>query len=327
MSSEEENIGGAQSFPGGDFADARHALGLSFEQLTRELRLPVRTLESIENGQLEKLGGPVFVRGYIRTYARRLKLDPDRYVALYDRLLGTTDTRSTVRMVGTVSTSPARQSRSLMRFGTFVFLLAIVGTVVWWWQTQYSIDAVIAPEHDAPVTVDTADGNTLVLPPLDDGLPSQEDDLNSALPEVASSAQATEDVESRDMDQEEVAALQEGGATPGAGEDTGVEAAGADGVVSDSETESFAGGLGAEGLSLSLAEDSWLSVKDANGRSLFNGIAKGGQSLDLKGAEPLAVVIGRASAVSRIEYAGEPVDISGVSNKNVARLTLPASQR
>nr|WP_281419303.1 RodZ domain-containing protein [Marinobacterium ramblicola] len=80
-------------------------------------------------------------------------------------------------------------------------------------------------------------------------------------------------------------------------------------------------------LHLELTEDSWLSVKDASGRSLFNGIAKGGQKLNLDGKEPLVVVIGRASAVRLIEYGGEPVDIDSVSNKNVARLTLPASER
>ncbi|MBV1790526.1 DUF4115 domain-containing protein [Marinobacterium sp. D7] len=324
MSSEEEKPSVGQPFPGGDFAEARSSLGLSFEQLTRELRLPAKTLESIEAGQFEKLGGPVFLRGYIRSYARRLKLDPDHYVAMYDQLAGTKDIRSPVRMVGSVSTTPARQSRSLMRFGTLVFILAIIGTVVWWWQTQNSIDAVITTESSAPVTVDTADGNTLVLPPLDDSVPGEEGLYQSVAPESSVSAAMAE---SSAEPQVEMEALED------AAESEPVASAAVQAVTGDAvaEADSFntaeLSASSVASLHLELTEDSWLSVKDASGRSLFNGIAKGGQKLNLDGKEPLVVVIGRASAVRLIEYGGEPVDIDSVSNKNVARLTLPASER
>lgn len=323
MSSEEEKPSVGQPFPGGDFTEARSSLGLSFEQLTRELRLPGKTLESIEAGQFEKLGGPVFVRGYIRSYARRLKLDPDHYVALYDQAAGTKDTRSPVRMVGSVSTTPARQSRSLMRFGTLVFILAIIGTVVWWWQTQNSIDAVITTESSAPVTVDTADGNTLVLPPLDDSVPGEEGLYQSVAHEGLASAAVAE---STDESQVEMEALE------GAAESEPVASGAAQavaGVVVEGESSNSAevSESSVALLHLVLTEDSWLSVKDSSGRSLFNGIARGGQELNLDGEAPLAVVIGRASAVRLIEYGGEPVDIDSVSNKNVARLTLPASER
>ncbi|GGC11734.1 transcriptional regulator [Marinobacterium zhoushanense] len=324
MSSEEENPSVGQSFPGGDFADARHALGLSFDQLTRELRLPAKTLESIEAGRFEALGGAVFIRGYIRSYARRLKLEPDYYVALYDQSVGAKDTRSAVRMVGTVSTTPARQSRSLMRFGTLIFVLAIIGTVVWWWQTQNSIDAVITTDSSAPVTVDTADGNTLVLPPLDDGVLGEGESYQSLASDPFASGAAGEPA---GESQAEPETPEEAAAEHQLEEDV-VEQPAARAAVEEAPTnsaEEVATGIAV--LHLVLAEDSWLSVKDASGRSLFNGIAKSGQELNLEGEEPLAVVIGRASAVGVIEYGGEPVDIDSVSNKNVARLTLPVSER
>jgi len=326
VSSEEENPSVGQSFPGGDFADARHSLGLSFEQLVRELRLPVKTLEAIEAGSFDKLGGPVFARGYIRAYARRLKLDPDRYVGLYDQVTGAKDTRSTVRVVGSVSTTPARQSRSLMRLGSLIFVLAILATVVWWWQTQYSIDAVIAPENDAPVTVDTADGNTLVLPPLNDGVTGElqaESAVSEAMPDegvVEDGAQDEALVVEETPATEDVVVEGEDRVTAMAEPEPELEPEPVDEPAAVEQQEENV-------LHLSLSDDSWLSVKDAAGRSLFNGIAKGGQELNLQGEEPLSVVIGRVSAVGLIEYAGEPVDIGSVSNKNVARLTLPASQR
>ncbi|SEG86596.1 RodZ domain-containing protein [Marinobacterium lutimaris] len=326
MSSEEISQDAGATFSGGNFVKARESLGVSLQELSRELHLPVRTLEAIERGEFKGLGGPVFVRGYIRSYARRLKMNPDTYVSQFDRLSGIKDTAAAVRAVGTVSTSPARQSRSLMRVGTLIFIVAIVGFIVWWWQTQYSIDSVLTPAGDSPVTVDTADGNTLVLPPLDDEavaapageLPAfnspdsvgaeaglaeeiQETAASAALPALPDSAAATETVEGA-ASPEEAAEVEEAEAAP---------------AVAATDDQ----------FRLVLADESWLSVKDATGRTLFNGIAQPGSELTFEGEEPLAVVIGRASAVTSIEYRGEPVDLSQASDNNVARLRLPTSLR
>ena len=66
--------------------EAREARGLSLVQVQQELRISLRFLEALENGQYQLLPTPVHVRGYLRNYARLLKLDPqpllDRYVAL-----------------------------------------------------------------------------------------------------------------------------------------------------------------------------------------------------------------------------------------------------
>ncbi|WP_027854752.1 RodZ domain-containing protein [Marinobacterium litorale] len=319
------------SFPGGDFARARSDLGLGYEQLTRELRLQRKYLEAIEQGDLKALGGPVFARGYIRAYAKRLKLDPDRYVAVYDHVSGIRDIASAVKVVGTVSTSPAKQSRSLMRFGSFVFVLLILGTVVWWWQTQYSIDAVVAPEPDAPVTVDTADGNTLVLPPVE--MPEAESVADPALnqEEIIDSTDLPMLSEPADPATDDAAAGENTEGTEAVGEvlpaEPLTEVLGQDGV-SDSdgaapEADAVVPATVPAQLHLVLSDESWLSVSDASGQSLYNGIASAGSDLTLAGDEPLSIVIGRANAVSRIAYGGEPVDIQAVSNKNVARLTLP----
>lgn len=41
------------------------------------MRVPVRVVRSLEAGDWDRLGAPVFVRGQIRSYARALRLDPD----------------------------------------------------------------------------------------------------------------------------------------------------------------------------------------------------------------------------------------------------------
>lgn len=329
MSSEETSADTAStSFTGINFTKARESSGLSLEQLSRELHLPVKTLEAIERGEFQGMGGPVFVRGYIRAYARRLKMNPDTYVAQFDRQAGIKDTAAAVRTVGSVSTSPARQSRSLMRFGTLLFFVAIIGIIVWWWQTQYSIDSVIVSSNDAPVTVDTADGNTLVLPPID------EEDLATTTPDGQSLPAFTEpaadpllgDAAEPGVVDELVASAAESAAPDLAVDEPAQALAPVEEVEPAPAQEPPVQDVQAQ-LSMSLSDDSWLSIKDAAGKTLFNGIAKSGRSLSFEGQEPLSVVIGRVSAIASIQYAGEPVDLDRVSNKNVARLTLPASSR
>ena len=51
---------------------ARVAAGMSLSDAAARSRLPLRVLESLEAGEWERLGPPVFVRGQARSYARLL---------------------------------------------------------------------------------------------------------------------------------------------------------------------------------------------------------------------------------------------------------------
>lgn len=58
-------------------AAARAAKGLSTAEVASKLRLGLRQVEALEAEAFEQLPGEVFVRGFIRNYARFLELDPD----------------------------------------------------------------------------------------------------------------------------------------------------------------------------------------------------------------------------------------------------------
>ncbi len=61
--------------PGAALAAARVAQGMSQEDVARQLKLSVAQIRAIETDDYAKLPSPVFVRGFIRTYARTVKLD------------------------------------------------------------------------------------------------------------------------------------------------------------------------------------------------------------------------------------------------------------
>ncbi len=68
---------------GKKFRSARDAKGLSLNQIAEETRISTRFLRAIEQETFHQLPGGVFNRGFIRTYATQVGLDPDIAVAEY----------------------------------------------------------------------------------------------------------------------------------------------------------------------------------------------------------------------------------------------------
>ena len=60
---------------------AREEAGVSVDEISHDLHLDRAVVLALESDDYESLGAPVFVRGYLRSYARRLHLDEDDVVA------------------------------------------------------------------------------------------------------------------------------------------------------------------------------------------------------------------------------------------------------
>jgi hypothetical protein len=64
----------------------RTAAALSIEEIAHVTRIPERSLHRLEAGTFEELPGDIFVRGFVRSYAQCVGLDPEdairRYAAL-----------------------------------------------------------------------------------------------------------------------------------------------------------------------------------------------------------------------------------------------------
>ncbi len=298
-------------FTGQAFSTARQKLGLSTEQIAHQLHLPEKVIQAIEQGALEQLKDPVFSRGYIRSYARFLKLDDDALVTAYNQQTGNNTTTAQVRAIGTVSTVPGRgQGHPVLRVGSWLFILALVAASIWWWQAQFGFDAdERSAQDDLPVSVETSDGTTLVLPQLNEPEP---DPVPEAVEQMSPAAAVDPAAEMSDTP------LESGTSTLAEPADLSAVDAEEPVVEPVAQTPTHF-----SGLALSFADDCWLSVKDAHGRSLYSGVAKGGSSLELEGDEPLAVVIGRVSAVAEMRYDNKPIELASISKENVARLRLP----
>jgi len=63
--------------PGRELAQAREQRGQTIAEVAQQLKLSTHQIESLEADDYSKLPGPVFVRGFVRNYARLLNLDPE----------------------------------------------------------------------------------------------------------------------------------------------------------------------------------------------------------------------------------------------------------
>lgn len=58
---------------------------MSLSEISKATRIQVKYLEYLENGQYEKLPADVYVRGFLRSYARYLNIDEGALIKLYER--------------------------------------------------------------------------------------------------------------------------------------------------------------------------------------------------------------------------------------------------
>jgi len=74
---------------GDRFRAAREARGLTLSEVSEQLRIRALYLGAIEEENWATIGAPVYARGFLRTYARFLGLDPEESVAAFNASSGT----------------------------------------------------------------------------------------------------------------------------------------------------------------------------------------------------------------------------------------------
>jgi cytoskeletal protein RodZ len=95
--------------------------GMSVEEVSRSTRVPISSVERIEADRFGELPGEVFVRGFLRSYARAVAAPPDDVLARY------TASRRVAWVTPLPIVSPVRPARG-RRFGVaiaFVLLLIL----------------------------------------------------------------------------------------------------------------------------------------------------------------------------------------------------------
>ncbi|MEA2719076.1 MAG: hypothetical protein QOJ39_940 [Candidatus Eremiobacteraeota bacterium] len=134
---------------GEEFRSAREARGLTLSDVAEQIHIRSVYLNAIENEEWPAIGAPVYVRGFIRTYARFLGLEAEDAVARFNQAIPAE--RPSVTSIGGMADERDRSGLSAWAIlGTLVAVL-LVGFVGYeWWQYAHGGGAGV------PVTSRTA---------------------------------------------------------------------------------------------------------------------------------------------------------------------------
>ncbi|NWD80022.1 helix-turn-helix domain-containing protein [Pseudomonas reactans] len=308
--------------PGDTLRQARESNGWSLAEVALKLNLTTTSLGNLEAGAFDKLPGHTFARGYIRAYAKLLGIDQAILVQEFDQFTGTDSQGSNVHGLGRIE-EPVRVSHTILRIVSLLLLIAVIGGGFVWWQDQTSQRTKDltsnAMEH---VEVESADGTTQIHPldePEDQAVaesqaaPEAPATTEQPAPETAPAATAAAPAPATP------AAPAHAPAAPVQAPATPAPAAPAAAAISPPTTPALIAGDGR--VQITFVADCWTQVTDGNGKVLFSGLKRKGDTLDQGGKPPLTLRLGFARG-AQVAYNGQPVDVAPFTSGETARLKL-----
>lgn len=271
---------------------ARVAQGLTVEQIATELRIEAQHLAALEDDKLERIGIPVFVKGYLRQYGQRLGVDTRELLALYAK-----QTKIEEVQIQPSPTIHLRDERQITVWVVALLILAvIVAALAVWWTSGAPFDFSFSTGAVTPAAAPAAAVSAPAAAPR----------APAPAPVVAAPAAA------------------EPAAVPIAVETVAVAPG-----EQQSDLPPVVAALGAAAtlpLELVFDEESWAEITDARGERLFYGLGAAQQRTAMRGEPPFAVVIGNAGVV-RLAVDGDPYPIPTEGREgNLARFSVDIAE-
>ncbi len=146
--------------PGERLQAARIKKGLSVEDVANRMHLSTSILEAIEENNFDEITAPIFVKGYLRAYARIVALSEDEMIEQYLEMYSEEDPpiSSTSNVVPELSSADAR-----IKWTTyFVIALLAVFLAAWWWNKQQNIEAPVSLDVQSPTLAEKASDEVVI---------------------------------------------------------------------------------------------------------------------------------------------------------------------
>jgi len=276
---------------------ARNKISLSQANVADQINLSLASVKSLEADDYENLPSALYVRGYLRNYARVVDMDAETLIAAYDKQ------QPEAKVVNKLS-SPSVSYDPAILWSTAVVLTILLGLFYTWWVDDRKIssesfalrtsDSVTIPEVVAPaveattaVSVSTSvndEQNVENTSP-----PSQQSvdvvDENS----VVSSSATLDNTITADVEQ----AMEDESMNP---------------VLVSVST-------GSDVLTVTYVQKSWTEIRDADANPLMQGLIEPGVVRNLSGKAPFSIFLGNSPGVV-IEVNGQYFDHSQYLKSN-----------
>jgi cytoskeleton protein RodZ len=322
---------------GAQLAAARVEREWSVEHVASQLNLAPRQIQALEADNYGALPGMASVRGFVRAYAKLLKLDADPLVALIagEQVASTTQ----LEPKRSVSAAPFSDNRSLssgrrrnspktVLIGLVVVVLAIAAFNVermgGWPVVSQSLSGKLKGMDAGPsASVQSEASASAKSDSIVESLPNPQNSVDAASatatnkPQEVKSEPAKPDVKTPIAAEKPIApevkpVAQVTESKPAAALPTPVAADtnAAKPVVTNAKNA----------LVFNVRKDSWIEVRDAHS-VLFSRMVKAGSTEQVEVTQPVSLIVGNAAGVD-IVFRGAPVETKTDAKSNVARLSL-----
>lgn len=297
--------------PGSKLAAGREEHGWTIDQVAAYLKLAPRQVMALERDDYAALPGMPIVRGFVRSYAKLLKIDAVPLLAELggERVLASESLKPKEGLATPFSEArlPSMSEKPTISSKWMIGLLLIVLLGAALWATRQGGTMFDLTPHESPRVQQSGP---------EDAAPEQ------AAPNAGPEAETSEaPVPAISVPVEEAPQPLE---PTQAANGTPVSAVPAPPAseASSPAREVPATASDADVLTLTVREESWIEVRRAGGGgTLVARLAQPGERISLDVRGPVDLVVGNAAGVDA-SLRGEPVQLKGSTTSNVARITL-----
>jgi len=333
--------------PGKTLAHHREAMGWSVEQVADQLKLAVRQVVALEAGDYANLPSPAVTRGFVRAYAKLMKLDPAPLVAQIemdvppapDVSANTAATRRPSPASFSESKFPSHGKRSSLPLAWIGGAVVVVAAAAAAWHF-----GIVPMQHgDAPTVATPAAAGAAPEAPRGEAVETLQSPSvplisvpsSNAAPAAGSGAQNNAGVATAPA-VGPVVNVPGTGATgappatvpaPPASPATTQVAPAVTGtapavVQPTAQPTAQPAAAGANALVLNVREDSWIEVRPARGGApLISRLVKGGSTETVNVDQPVRMTVGNPGAVTAT-LRGAAVSLPAVPGKTLSRINL-----
>ena len=308
--------------PGAQLAAQREAMGWTVEQIADQLKLAPRQVKALEAGDYAALPNMAVVRGFVRAYAKVVKLDATPLVAMIEVVSPTSHEAAPPRKEATTFSESRFPSMTARSSGTAGWLAGIAVVVVVGAAGAYAwkaglIPATLFQRSEAPAAAAVEEAKPAAAEPIETTLvkPGEESNpvqstnvpLISVPPPTptdnAPAAGAPVTVAPAATAPAPVAAVAP--AAPAA-------------VVPAPATAPAATG---HQLVLKVNEDSWVEIRRPGSTSLISRLVKAGstETFDIK--DPALLIVGKPGGVEAT-LGGAPLALPPVAGGTISRVNI-----
>lgn len=301
--------------PGIRLRTAREAAGMDLERVAAQLHLRPQQVEALEKDDYDGFAARVFVRGYLRNYARLVDLAVDEVLKAFDATCPDPDQPMELRRVGTHKPQVG-SGHGVVRMVSWGLVLGIAALFLVWWAGYLELNGKGGVDVSSE-TADSAPPPGQLLQPV--GGPAPEAVAPAETP--AADAEAVEPAAPPAEPQPQAAAAATEAASAAAPQEPAAGAAAE--PESTSEPAPAPPALGPQ-VVLSLTGQCWVEIRDQSGTYKLIGNFGPGTREVLGGEPPYRVLLGNAAA-AELTVDGQPVDLVAHTRGQVARFTLDPS--